>query len=626
MSSETAASGADRPFYFIVAFWGEVYCDYFLRLCLPALLSPGNVPSLGRQAKLIVVTTVEDWAATIVHPTFALARGMIEPVHIEIAPPNADDNKMNTMSAAHCLASDMAFADKALGVFLTPDLVLSDGSGAALARLAGEGRKVVLCGAVRFAWERFIPEMERTFGLRPGEPLVLPSRELTGMALRHLHSETKTYVWDDASFSTTPYACLFRVADGSGYVVHSFSWAPLLVDYGALASHDTDTFDEWTLDGDYVHRNFPNPDDVYVVRDSDEIMLVSFTKEAELHFRLWPHWLYLGPWRDWCKVQILAKLYHGATVDPLKRNLFAQPVRWHGGEVTKSWVSTERRAAELLRQAVETASFNDYVFIAVRLGTFRAVLSFMKFARKNKKQVAEGMVSWVLDGFVKSWLDRLRRPLPRSGGPWRAAFGLISLGLQAMLPPLRRQVIAGGAPRPPRRILCHQLSKWSCRTFVIGPRLASGRWYWEIRSGNLGAADDTVRATGAFGVVAPGADLVAQLGGDGRGWGWQGDGTLHHDGTSRPYGKPVIGAPVVVMVAFDADAGRVWFGLDGTWFDDGAPEQGTGAAFDDVNHPAIPAVMSRHGGNGTAVLELCMRREEVTHAPPQGFRPLREAF
>ena len=124
--------------------------------------------------------------------------------------------------------------------------------------------------------------------MKNGKPLAISARKLMNLALKNLHSETLRYEFEAAYFADSPISVYWWVSPGKGMVIHSFSWAPLVVDYGALTSHDTKTFDKWTLDGDYIHRNFPNPGDVHVVTDSDEISLVSFTKESELHFDLIP--------------------------------------------------------------------------------------------------------------------------------------------------------------------------------------------------------------------------------------------------------------------------------------------------------------------------------------------------
>ena len=64
------AMGADafilnRPFYFVVVLWGERFRNYFLDLCLPTLLAPGNLPALAtaQRSKFFIWTRPDDWAA-----------------------------------------------------------------------------------------------------------------------------------------------------------------------------------------------------------------------------------------------------------------------------------------------------------------------------------------------------------------------------------------------------------------------------------------------------------------------------------------------------------------------------------------------------------------------------------
>ncbi len=66
-----------------------------------------------------------------------------------------------------------------------------------------------------------------------------------------------------------------------GILLHSLSWAPLLFDYGAIGEHDTSTFDQWTLDGDYLYNNTQGLNRVHVVQDSDELFLSSWGPLAE---------------------------------------------------------------------------------------------------------------------------------------------------------------------------------------------------------------------------------------------------------------------------------------------------------------------------------------------------------
>jgi len=358
MTDSPATEASPRPFYFICVFWGRQYWQEFCRLCLASMLSPGNIPALDQDirpdSRFVIVATQQDWDELQDDPTFILMCRYIEPLFIELPRPDADDNKMNVMSQGHALASQAAFQARARGVYLTPDLVLSDGSVVALQRLSRDGKKIVLCVAVRLTEEGCLPELEALGVMEPGQPMILPARTLVGIALRNIHSETRRYEWDCSYFAEVPISPYWHVPGEDGVVMHSFSWAPLLVDYSALAEHDASTFEEWTLDGDYVHRNFGERGDeaIHVVTDSDEITLVSFTREADLHFELIPQW-----WKSWSlvgpsmKLAYLRALYVSSVMDPLKRRIFDRAVRLHTADCSPQWDNVERKAANLIEAA-----------------------------------------------------------------------------------------------------------------------------------------------------------------------------------------------------------------------------------------------------------------------------------
>ena len=61
-------------------------------------------------------------------------------------------------------------------------------------------------------------------------------------------------------------------------------WEQYLAGTLTVEVHRTETLDDWTLDGDYIHKNFPGlspqAEHVHVVTDSDELGFVSVTPEA----------------------------------------------------------------------------------------------------------------------------------------------------------------------------------------------------------------------------------------------------------------------------------------------------------------------------------------------------------
>jgi hypothetical protein len=342
----------ERPFYFICVLWGERFREYFVEYCLPSLLAPGNLPALSTRSpsKLLIATLPEDWAALEATAVFQAVARYLTPVFIEIPPCPPDRSGCQHMGIGHRLACDMASRDKAYGAVLTPDSMLSDGSIARLQELAQTGIELVLTAALRFGEEPFLAHL-RTLGVLPtgsrsksGAALTISGRQMVHAAVNGFHSETLAYEWDAPGVLAVVPAAWWRVPGEDGILLHSLSWAPLLLDYGAVKDHDTSTFDEWTLDGDYVFRNVGGMERIHVVQDSDEMFLASWGPLDERPVKR-------------LKVPFGSKLLSGlffrqsfrsGIFDPLKRRIFFLPVRWHAKPLNRKWTAAEARAARQL--------------------------------------------------------------------------------------------------------------------------------------------------------------------------------------------------------------------------------------------------------------------------------------
>ncbi len=348
-----------RPFYFNVVVWGERFRNHFLNWCLPTLLSPNNIPALlNRGNKFLICTTPEDWAAMEQASIFALLKTYVEPVLLEIPLPPPGRSGCQHMGIGHKLATDMMYSDRAYGVMMTPDFMLSDGSLSAIQRHAVEGKQVVLTAALRFGEEPLfenlakmgIAEQDSRFG-EQGRPLPITGRQLVAAGIRSFHSESLRYEWEAPYFTDFPVACWWRVPEEDGIVLHCLSWAALLFDYAALECHDTSTLDHWTIDGDYVWRNVHHSDRIHVCQDSDEIMIVSWAPLSDRALSLTPDrkksWPVIG---EWVKGAILRDAFLSPVYDPLKRSIFRLPVRWHARDLNEAWATTERRALRAIRR------------------------------------------------------------------------------------------------------------------------------------------------------------------------------------------------------------------------------------------------------------------------------------
>jgi hypothetical protein len=609
-----APGAAPLVFYFTAIFWGGQYRQYFLDLLVASLLAPGNIPSLRNRedSRFVICTTATDWAAVQEAPAFQELARFIQPIWIEIPYPEPGANKMLSMSKGHMLVSELAYAARALGVFVTPDLVLSDGSVRRLQELAEQKIAVVLCAALRFTYEGCIPELRRRGFLAPGMPLTISGRQLMEIACANLHSETLRFDIAARDFAEWPSAVLWRVSPVD-VLVHSFSWAPLLVDYAQLGGHSTTTFDNWTLDGDYIYANFGDDTRrVHVVTDSDEIALVSFTQEAEHTFLpLQPRSLFDFPVIGYLvKLLFTRRFYHSAQIDPLKRRIFTKPVRWRGGaDATASlrWLVPLLRARLFVLCARSTGWFaRRFDQLADRLWTRHIA----------KYYYATDLFEETINDLMANESAGARRLLPRLFAR------LCGRGSRTDENSRRMRLHGRVPPRAENYTFLNQYGPGSHLVLRISPPISAGRWYWEIHSPNIGAAGPGVGVTGSFGVITGRHSIAREIGDSGEGWGWRGDGMKTGPSGAVPYGAAADRADEVIMVALDMDAGELWFGRNGIWFEGGNPAEGINPAFAGLSGLVYPAISSLHGGGGSAVLMSRVEPQSWKYPPPQGFEAL----
>jgi hypothetical protein len=361
-SDEVAA--LDHPFYFIVVLWGERFRDYFLDLCLPTLLAPGNLPALAtrQRSKFLICTRPDDWTAMQASPVFRLLERYVDPVYLEIpsCPPGV--SPCVHMGIGHRRTCQMAYDAMAYPFVLQPDTIFSNGMIARLQELASQGVELALVPALRFAEEPLFDHLQE-LGISPrgrkgvAAPITLSSRQIVHMALASMHSETKTYEWDAPYFHATPYAAWWRVPGEDGIVVHCMSWAASLLDFAAVPTHDTSTFDNWTIDGDYIYKNLGDIKRIHLVLDSDEMFIASWAPLADKAYDLTPQPL-LGK-RLTGSLQRKTRFntwFHSGTFDPLKQEVFFEAARWHSQPLNERWATVEKRALMTLLSCVAPPS------------------------------------------------------------------------------------------------------------------------------------------------------------------------------------------------------------------------------------------------------------------------------
>lgn len=319
-----------RPYYAMVVLWGARYRQYFTEWCLPSLLAPGNIPALpGSENVFLIVCPDEEWTAMQAAPAFRQLRKYMQPRHLGFHA--FGDNPCKAMGQGHQIATQRAFAARAYGIQVTPDLMFSDGLLCTAMDYFAAGAQAVLTAALRFS-EPALRQALQDRGWHEGQvPLSLTARELAAIGMQALHPETQSYEWGRPGFSAFPSACWRRTEDGM--ICASMSWAPILMDYGAITTHDTHALVHWSMDGDYVYRNFRMSPAVRMIRDTDEGVLLSWTPVTEP--------TQSGQGASTMTPRTFGKWFNHRAFDPLKRQRFWQPVRWHARDLTPAALAIE---------------------------------------------------------------------------------------------------------------------------------------------------------------------------------------------------------------------------------------------------------------------------------------------
>jgi hypothetical protein len=359
-----------ETFHFAAVFWGGEYREYFLRYCLASLLSPRNIASLepGGDHRFYFCTTPEDWRALQADPMVGLLRRYATPELIDIsgyrhAPGDPRDPSMARMSYGHLLATDRAFKTKAAAVVVCPDVIFSDGSVETLRRAVRQGKKGVAALGMRMRTETLLPALERDGVAVHGRPLVVSGRELVRYCIENYHSESKAFHYDSPHFASIPVSCIWTIP-GQGAVIHTFSWAALLMNFAVMRTHETECLEKWTMDGNYISQNITDVNELYVVTDSDDLFMASFTKESVFsypaHSKIWHE----SPvFREPYKIGLMRQLKESNVMDPLKRQLFESPVILRTGEMTADLARTRKDAKRIVDKTYRSPGWRE---LAVR--------------------------------------------------------------------------------------------------------------------------------------------------------------------------------------------------------------------------------------------------------------------
>lgn len=119
------------------------------------------------------------------------------------------------------------------------------------------------------------------------------------------------------------------------------------------------------------------------------------------------------------------------------------------------------------------------------------------------------------------------------------------------------------------------------------------------------------------GVANSSYSVSSSLGGDANAWVVRGnEGDKINNNTATSYGSG-FSLNDVLMIAVDIDAGKIWWGKNGSWFASGNPSAGTGAGFSGLSS-SLALLFGANSGTGTKVGTLT-EIASYAYSPPSGF-------
>jgi hypothetical protein len=184
------------PARLIIPLWGSVYAEKLVSMTLPALLAPGNLPSLATMFDVEVVLVTESKLVDYIRQARPFQR-LSTICEVKFA--SLDDLmpcEPGEYGVVLTAALFRGFVDLGARVtetfllFLNADFIIADGSYRRLAELMREGKRVIHAPSFRVVLEEVWPRLEARVDAESAVLAVKP-REMAKLALTHKHLTVK---------------------------------------------------------------------------------------------------------------------------------------------------------------------------------------------------------------------------------------------------------------------------------------------------------------------------------------------------------------------------------------------------------------------------------------------------
>lgn len=269
--------GPSKQVRLLLPVWGEQFIIQFLRISLPTLLAPGNLPAVAAvlPTTFVFLTNSEGAGLLRAHPATIYLQSICDVEFDIIDDLITGDNYSTTLTLAYgraVRATGPAMLDTCF-FFLISDYIMADGSLMNVVSRIQAGADGVLAGNFQVieedAKETLLAEFDSN---RPS--MVIKPRELMSWALNYLHPMTLANTINfPMYFSSHSNRLFWRVDEntliGRFYLMHMIAIRPEVAAFQIGSSCDYSFIPEMCPSGN-----------VHVMTDSDEYLVVEMQKRT----------------------------------------------------------------------------------------------------------------------------------------------------------------------------------------------------------------------------------------------------------------------------------------------------------------------------------------------------------
>ena len=223
-----------KHFHLIVPVWGTEYTSLFSDVCMPMLMTAGNLGVFGQNEndQFVIVTTWLDHLAITNSLSYKRLLNFVR-VEFLLVDGIVDISKSHAaMSECYAMAMrrDCVVPGVTYYIFLTPDSFWPDGTFRELVALSQQNIAVAMAGGLRLKSESMTKSLKTRILEAPENP-VIPYPALVQLALRNLHQLSDAFnLLSRKGFLTVWPSHMYWVSDQDYQLIaHCFHLHPLMV-------------------------------------------------------------------------------------------------------------------------------------------------------------------------------------------------------------------------------------------------------------------------------------------------------------------------------------------------------------------------------------------------------------